>query len=325
VTEPRVRAGSLPKRWSLVVALGVPVLVLFGIALGYYRLVYFERVAALHVPAAAHFAARIDLEQVVLFEPIRKNLLPVLDEASVVHGKPLSQRIATETGINLAMDLREIVVAVGPDEQWVVVLGGLFPKQALEGVVRAIAQDERLASSSISQGVLWLEQWALVAAQAVDGSFVISNQQQALLAALSPNETFRSLGLLREGAGSVATVFSENGQSPLKALSRARAELGLGPTITLRVEVEPSLAALTRGDDAERWLTGAKLLAAGAAFGDGPWRALRPGLARAERLSSTGNHWVFRSFLERHEVDTWAADLAAQLRSRLQLPAPPAQ
>jgi hypothetical protein len=208
VTEPRVRAGSLPKRWSLVVALGVPVLVLFGIALGYYRLVYFERVAALHVPAAAHFAARIDLEQVVLFEPIRKNLLPVLDEASVVHGKPLSQRIATETGINLAMDLREIVVAVGPDEQWVVVLGGLFPKQALEGVVRAIAQDERLASSSISQGVLWLEQWALVAAQAVDGSFVISNQQQALLAALSGwqrrDGIFRKRPVAVEGPGASA-------------------------------------------------------------------------------------------------------------------------
>ncbi|HEX2880772.1 MAG TPA: hypothetical protein VHO25_14670 [Polyangiaceae bacterium] len=321
MNEPRVRAGSLPKRWSLVVALGVPVLVLLGIALGYYRLVYFERVAALHVPAAAHFAARIDVEQVVLFEPIRKNLLPALDEASVVNGNPLSQRIAAETGINLAMDLREIVVALGPDEQWVVVLGGLFPKQGLEGVVRAITQDERLASSSISQGVLRLEPWALVAAQAADGSFVISNQQQALLAALSPNETFRSLGLSREGAGSVATVFSESAPSPLKALARARAELGLGPTITLRVEAEPSLAALTRGDDAERWLTGAKLLAAG----DGPWRALRPGLARAERLSSAQNHWVFQSFLERHEVDTWFADLAAQLRSRLQLPVPPAR
>jgi hypothetical protein len=309
----------------LVVALGVPLLVLLGIAIGYYRLVYFERVAALHIPEGTHFAARIDLEQVVLFEPIRKNLLPVLDDASVVNGQPLSERIAAATGVNFAMDLREIVLALGPDEQWVLVLSGLFPQQSLAGLARAITQDPRLASSELSQDVLRLEPWAIFVAQAADGSFVLSNQQQAVVAALVPNQTFRALGLSPEGAGSVAMVVSDRAARPLEAFARARAEIGLGPTITLRVEAEPSPAALEQGVRAETWLAGAKLLAGGAAFDDGQWRALRPALARAERLSSADNHWVFQSFLERHEVDIWALDLAAHLRNWLQLHAAPAK
>jgi hypothetical protein len=320
MTEARVRSSGLPRRWALVVALGVPLVVLLGLAVGYYRLVYFERVAALHIPAGATFAARIDLEQVVLFEPIRKNLLPVVDAASVVDGQSLSQRIAAETGINLAMDLREIVFAFGPEEQWVVVLSGLFPKQGLVGVGRAIIRDNRLASSSISQGLLRLEPWAMVAAQAADGSLLISNDETALRAALAPSETFRSLGLSREGAGSFAMIVPRSAPPPLSALARARAELGLGPTITLRVEADPSSVASAGADDAERWLNGARGLASGPRLSGGLWSSLRPGLVRAERMTSAENHWVFKSFLERHEVDGWVSDLAALLGHRLEVP-----
>lgn len=327
MAEQRVRGGSVPRRWSLVLALGVPILVLLGIAVGYHRLVYFERVAALHVPAGARFATRIDLEQVVLFEPVRKNLLPVLDAASAsVNGQSLSQRITATTGINLAMDLREILFAVGQQEdQWLVVLSGLFPKDVLPAVATAIVQDARLVAVPRGDGVLRLDPLAMFMTQAADGAFLISNQEALLRASVLPTQTFHSLGLSPEGAGSVAAVLSDDAWLPLAALARVRAEVALGATVRLRVEAEPSAAALARGDEPGQWLTGAKLLASAGASDDRVWRALRPGLARADRVGNAENDWVFQTFFERHEFDTLVSDLATRLRRRLQQPVSPEQ
>jgi hypothetical protein len=299
-------------------ALGVPVVVLFGLAVGYYRLVYFERVAALHVPAGATFALRVDVEQVVLFEPIRKNLLPVLDAASDVGGQTLSQRLQLVTGINLAMDLREILFAIGPGEDaWLLVLSGLFPKHALRGVTRVMEQDAGLRASFGPEELLHLESWAMYMTQAPDGSFLVSNEPALLQAARQSSDSFRALGLSRDGVGSVATVSAGAGAGPLAQFARARAEIGLAETITLTVEAKPFAGAAEQGGAPASWLAGARLLAAAAAGDGGPWLALRPGLARAEVLGSPQNHWVFRTSFERHEVDTWLADLAVQLSSRL--------
>jgi hypothetical protein len=317
-----------------VLALGVPVLVLLGLGVGYYRLVYFERVAALHLPVGARFAARVDLEQVVMFEPARRNLLPALDGATMsIEGQSLSQRIKATTGVNLAMDLREIVFALGPEhDQWLVVLSGLFPKHALSGVTAAVRADSRITVSDSSDGVQRLDPWRLFVAQASDGAFLISNHEALLRGALVPTQVFRDLGLARDGAGSVGAVFSQASQgfshasqgfsqaSPaaFSAVARLRAQLALGPTVTVRVEVDPTSAT---GGDASVWLAGAKLHAAGAELDGSPWNALRPGLARAEAVASSENRWVFQTFFERHEVDTLGADLAAALAHRLQLPA----
>lgn len=321
MTEQQTRAGSVPKRWSLVLALGVPVVVLFGLAVGYYRLVYFERVAVLHVPAGANFAVRVDVEQVVLFEPIRKNLLPVLDAASDVSGQALSQRIRSATGINLAMDLREILFSVGPQEDhWLLVLSGLFPKHALRGVADAMGRDARLGVSLGPDDLLQVQSWGMYVTQAADGSFLISNVPAQLQAARQPNDVFRSLGLLREGAGSAVAVPTDGSAGPLAGFARVRAEISLAPTITLRVEAEPSATRASQTSDAKGWLAGAKMLAAGSDGSLGTWQALRPGLARAEPLGSAENHWDFQTSFERHELDTWLADLAVQLSHRLAQP-----
>jgi hypothetical protein len=158
-----------------------------------YRLwIHYERRAAKHLPESAVAAARLDLEQVVLFEPFRQHVLGTMKRlVTEAEWSELSEQL----GVNFGMDLREVMVALGERGNWVLVIAGLFPDHVLVGRLDAWfhahapdvchAVGERLECPGLG----------IVAQQAADGSMIGAADVATLEQALVASERFVDLGL----------------------------------------------------------------------------------------------------------------------------------
>jgi hypothetical protein len=170
-------------------ALALLILGVFGG--GYWLLVRYEPKAALHIPNSALGAIRVDVEQVVLYEPIRKHIFPVLDGGD--SGDRL-KRFKALSGVNLGMDLREIVVALLPEGEVVVAIGGLFPTVGLVQALHQLSQSDDGATKCSLDG-LSLRCANGVLRQADDGTLVIATSTHALESALGRADWAQRNGL----------------------------------------------------------------------------------------------------------------------------------
>ncbi len=142
----RVRRG-FPFRFVAAGLVALTAVALTVAVLMYTQLMGYERVAARHLPAGVEAAVRIDVEQRVLFDPVRRRLLPVLRRAIApsldsTDAERLFARLKGRTGLELGVDLREIVVASGPGTgEWGLVLGGLFPRHAVLEALHSLLQE----------------------------------------------------------------------------------------------------------------------------------------------------------------------------------------
>lgn len=185
--------------WVGLVALALVILGVFGG--GYWFLVRYEPKAVIHVPETAVAALRVDVEQVVLYEPIRKHLFPVLDGGE--SGERL-ERFEALSGVNLGMDLREIVVAVQPDGELTVAIGGLFP---VAGLVQALYQISLEGNGEKCQ----LEGTRLrcgsgLVQQANDGTLIIATSELSLQAATREGDWAVRNGLPKAPLAAVVTT-----------------------------------------------------------------------------------------------------------------------
>lgn len=203
------------RSFKLVMAVAVGLLVLAALiaALAYYRFLRYERVAAYHVPPAAAWAVRLDVERVVLFEPVRKHLLPLVNRLGgprvTVPGESRSADLLAalrqELGLNLGMDLREIVVSGGPSPaEWVLVLGGIFPRRddLLVRVSETLLRETGLTTHVARDSLLLFDAGRLALAQAEDGSLILGSSASLVELALPPGRRFEAIGLTAdEGVG----------------------------------------------------------------------------------------------------------------------------
>jgi hypothetical protein len=176
--------------WTGLVALALVILAVFGV--GYWVLVKYEPRAARHIPKQAVAAVRVDVEQVVLYEPIRRHVFPVLDGAN--QGASRLKRFKELSGVNLGMDLREIVAAWLPDGNTVVLIGGLFPQQGLpEALFQTLSTTIPANPCTFAVERMTCPGWSLT--QASDGIVVIATNDDALTAATSTSDWSTSVGL----------------------------------------------------------------------------------------------------------------------------------
>lgn len=182
------RPVSHRKVWIGLAVLALVILAVFGG--GYWLLVRYEPKAARHIPSNAVLAARVDIEQVVLYEPIRKHLFPVLDGGD---GGGRLKRFKALSGVNLGMDLREIVVAVLPDSDVTIAIGGLFPAAGLVSALYQVTQDSSsgkctLEGLALRCGGVWFQ-------QADDGTLVVATSERALEASVRGDDWAQHNGL----------------------------------------------------------------------------------------------------------------------------------
>jgi hypothetical protein len=173
----------------------------------YLRYIRYERVAARHVPPGTVVALRLDVEQVALYEPVRRHFIPLLGgpARTPAAAEATLGRLEERTGLKRA-DLREIVVARGAvPSDWAIILGGIFPKTTSGGVLAAALAAEDPAWAPSTDGLAVVHRALGVAVgRASDGSVVLASSVQALLDAREPSNGYGRIGLPVVGPASLA-------------------------------------------------------------------------------------------------------------------------
>ena len=301
-----------------------------GAWLAYARLVHYRRCAVEHLPPETELVARLDVEQVVLFEPVRRHLVPLIDRLpigaapSIAQAEARTTRWRREAGLNLGLDLREVLLATAPGGRWVLVLGGLFQ----QGLVPAIAGEltgEGATGWRRAGDALEFTPSGVAFSQARDGALLLASDRALLEATLPSSTRFRELGVEREGAGSalipraVLDRWAAEGGAPHWLGTIERAVLDLSTRREIEVEVRlvlhdsASAAALVAlaGQAPEPAANGTDLDSS--AGGLDPWGFL----ARAQHPEVSGNAFQFVSVWRQGELDRAVRDFAAWLERRL--------
>jgi hypothetical protein len=293
----------------------------------YRELIHYDRVALRHVPAGAELAARMDLEQVVLFEPVRKHLLPLVDRVSL-SGAPGQReapatrltRLREHAGLNLGLDLRELVFARMPDGRWLLVLGGIFePQRALLGVERVLREEATVPLRREGR-VLMLGSPELAFAQADDGVLLIGSDAPIVQGALPESREYERLGLSPEGAAVAVAAPSwlahfDGGEPSLPSLQSVSGRLDYGDPLALTFHVTLADAAdAPRVQRAfEGWLGAPTARAQFVPQAD--WGGERAILARSH-VEPRANGALITATWARSELDRACASLAAWLEPR---------
>lgn len=312
-TEASARPGAVGFRivgWAALVVLAVACVAGW---FGYVHMIRYERRAVHHIPPSAQWAVHVDVESVIVYDPVRRHLIPLLDA-----GAPQSRlrRLRRLGNLNFARDVREVLVT-GSEKHWLVVLGGLFADRSLVDLMEKY--------------VLEAEQWAgwrrrgkrliqtvppgRAMAQSSDGLWLIADSEEFLDAALVGSERWRDLGL-SAGADASWGILpgSQNSQSGLwvlPGLTGTRRLIGsLSAKQEFRLEVE--LENLP-GTDLSRQLS------AWQPPGGAQWEAWLPtvewggerGVLLRLEASQRGEIIHLRSHWTRTEADRAAKTLAA--------------
>ncbi len=215
---PRMRYAADVERQSyshrvVFIALAVSLLVAMGTALFIYEeYIKTTPVAAGHLPADVTYAVRLDVEQVVSYEPFRVHLLQVF-ETNRDEKEPRVKHLERKTTLELGIDSRELVFAQLPDSQWLILLGGVFRRDGVLDGVMAMLKDEGIEVER--QDDLLVHPSGQSFGVAEDGTLVLGSSPTRARAALQnqllSTEDFRR-AISRDGT--IAGVFGrhEGGQ-----------------------------------------------------------------------------------------------------------------
>ena len=254
-----------------LVAAGLVGLLIAALAFGFFiylKIMRYERVALRHVPPGAEAVVVLDVEQRVLFEPIRKFLVPALDVSHVQGNLPGTRlypgrlaRLKGRTGLELGVDLREIVVAVGSGaRQWVVLLGGLFPRVGLlEGLQSVLREEGHHWALDSKRGRL-VAPGGLTVTHCEDGVIIVASSQQWASLAIPDREIPEILRLPRGSVGAFVNrseTLSKLGSGPIAAHIPEFVAFKELKTLSGRLELGPGVSPVVQlhfgpGFDAEQ-------------------------------------------------------------------------
>jgi hypothetical protein len=346
VPEPSTSAAERPARAIAFrkLALVGSVIVLLASAgawVAYRRLIHYERRAALHLPAGTDFAGRVDVERIVLFEPVRRYLLPLINELPLPAGQPGGShalgapdrltRLREAAGLNLGLDLREIAFAsAGGTGAWALVFGGLFPDRGLVPAIERVLRDEGSPALRRQGDVLVFQPWGAALSQAADGVLILADTPETLASALSESTRLDDLGLPREGAAGMAVSMTRlldalrgaaQGPSPdwVGGVQRLVATASIGQDLQVQVsaQIAPSQSPASVAAAFEGWRQSLPAIA-GSANSSADWAEEWGLLARARPLPPADNNVViFDTYWHRPELDRAARNLASWLERRV--------
>jgi hypothetical protein len=309
-TEPRVRvrSGGIGHRSVFTIfGLSISLALLGGIWI-FFKFVAYGRVAARHLPDDTVLAARIDVETLLIADPVRLRLLPLFDQGAVGPAglKPRHDRFRAHTGLELGRDLREIVLGVSKSG-WVIVFGGKFPRTGLVlGLQTTLAEEH--TDARLTNGVLQVENGPAVG-QAADGALIVASDAARLQAALQGGDAYLRLGLPPEGAGGFALVVREPIPPGFQDFERVSGSLELGKSMTVDVAVR-----LRPGASADPARVAHAFATLGAAAP--PESQAQYPLEHAQILPRRPDELAVKLAWSRPELDAGAAWLATLLRGQ---------
>jgi hypothetical protein len=233
--QPRVRTGLGHRSVFTVFGLSLALAFMGGMLI-YFKFVAYGRVAARHLPDDAVLAARIDVETLLISDPVRSRLLPLFDQGLAGRSdlKARHDRFRAHTGVELGRDLREIVLGSSA-AGWVLVFGGKFPKSGLIAGLQTTLAEEQTQATLQGEVLQVLNGPAI--GQASDGALVVASSAERLRAALRGGEAYLKLGLPPEGAGGFALLVGNPAPPGFEHFERVSGSLVLGDQLAADVAV----------------------------------------------------------------------------------------
>jgi hypothetical protein len=321
------------------VGLALIALTIAGVYLAYVKLIHYERHALEHLPEATEIAGRVDVERIVLFEPVRRYLLPLIDEIPLGSNAPSTAqvpasgdrlaRLRQTAGLNLGLDLREIGFGVTEKGQdWVLSLGGLFPQKDMIDAIERTLRAEGASHVVRTAQRLRFDPWGAVLAQAQDGVLVLASRSEILEEALPSSRRFERLALLSDGPGSFAASapwLRRVGASMFPAdaawvseVERFLACIRIGADIRVegQLELHPAASAESVRAGLRRWTT-ERLSTGSPAKVPTDWSEEWGLLARVQSSGARGDVIHFTTSWQRAELGRAVRDLANWLERRI--------
>lgn len=317
-----------PRSRKIAIALSIlaAVLLVAGVAF-YLFVVRYEPLARRHIPGNANLVARLDLADLALFGPAREHLWPLVFEGSAgdaPKGKTRADRIRAATGVNLATDLRELVVASVEGSSFVVIAGGKFPRGRFIKGLAAVAKEEAWPGGWREAGELLLGPSGIVIAQADDGTILAGTSEAIVVAALPASEDYRRLALPeKSGTSFVVTREAWSGAagaavvahaSVLRKIERATGRFTLSKSPELSLEIEPVAVdpAPALAGEIEQLLAELRIVALLL-----PDSAGEKGALQAAKVTAKEGRVVITAPWSYEALDRSCARLAAQIREGL--------
>lgn len=203
------------RRAGLVVSILVTLTLLAGLGgfAFYWTVIRYEPVAHRHIPEGSSLAARFDFQEIALFGPVRRHLWPLLLDEGWNHdegGEPSwPKRIEARTGLNLARDIREmVVVSHGPtvSGRWLVILGGKIPAGLMPKLAQVVSEESRLGWAFSKEDEVLSSALGIAIGQAKDRALIIASDRSTLSAALPSQSGGETMGLPEAGAFTFAVA-----------------------------------------------------------------------------------------------------------------------
>lgn len=253
---PRPPSPPMTRSRKIAIALSIlaAVLLVAGVAV-YLFVVRYEPLARRHIPGNANLAARFELADLALFGPVREHLWPLLAEGSAgdaTKGKTRADRIRAATGVNLATDLRELIVASVEGSSFVAIAGGKITRGRFVKGLASVAKDEGWPGGWHLAGDLLVGPGGTAIGQADDGTILVGTSEAIVTAALPASDDFHRLALPEKGASTFAvTKEAWSGAagaavvahaSVLRKIERASGQITLSKSPELTMEIEPAEA-----------------------------------------------------------------------------------
>jgi hypothetical protein len=164
------------------------VLLALGLGLAYVvydRYVAYQSTVARHVPPDAQAAVRFDLTHVMLYEPFRASIFPLVDRLAAGNADKPRRAALEARGIRVGSDVREVLLALGPARgDWLVAVGGRLPAAGVGATLASVLRDEGQRIEE-RDGGFWLPAHGVAFAQAGDGALVLASDEERLRSALA--------------------------------------------------------------------------------------------------------------------------------------------
>lgn len=238
--ERRARRAGIAPAWvlgalllSFVAAFGAAVLI-------YQRYVAFERRAARHLVARPWLAVRADLEKIVIYAPFRDEVLPLVQgPAGDPRLKPRLMRLSQRTGVELGVDVREVVYSRGERRgSWALAVGGMFPKSGVVRGIHAVLLEEGHRPEFDARAERLYLPSGVVMQQAADSVVVLASDAETLASALAPSDRYQTLELgLAEPALSLALLHGHARPGGVNPEGEGRSDAAAGATAHLKASL----------------------------------------------------------------------------------------
>ncbi len=253
---PAAPRPPMPRGRKIAIALSIlAAILLVAGAYVYLFVVRYEPLARRHIPGNANLVARFELADLALFGPVREHLVPLFFDAAPsegLKGKTRADHVRAATGVNLATDLRELVVASVEGSTFVAIISGKIARGRFVKGLAAVAKEEAWPGAWRVSGDLLIGPDGVAIGQADDGSILLGTNEAIVIAALPASDDFTRLALPERGGSSFAVTHEAwSGAagaavvahaSVLRKIERASGTFNLGKSPEISMSIEPSEA-----------------------------------------------------------------------------------